>query len=131
MPRFGNGTHLHLEKKNQKKEEDGELKLPFCRDLAMCPISNKKNEKKEEQAPFLPNLGDGVLKATKKRGSMLPFYPRVGDGVAKTTQKQKKKGLAPPPPVPRSNKKKRKKKGSWPLLKVGDGTHQNQNKKIK
>ncbi len=56
---------------------------------------------------------------------MLPFYPRVGDGVAKAT---KKRGLSSPPPIPRSNKTKRK-KGSWPLLKVGDGTHQNQNKK--
>jgi len=35
-------------------------------------------EKKEEQAPSLPNLDDGVLeianKKQKKRGSMLPFF---------------------------------------------------------
>jgi hypothetical protein len=36
-----------------------------------------------EQASSLPNLGDGVLKATrnnKKRGSLAPLLPRPNDG---------------------------------------------------
>jgi hypothetical protein len=42
-----------------------ELKLPFYGDLAMVPQKQQNKWKKGEQAPFLPNLGDGILKTTK------------------------------------------------------------------
>jgi hypothetical protein len=83
--RLGDGAHLHL-KTTQKKKE---LKLFLCLDLAMaptwaqkkrgsssfhftkiwpwCPRSKKKNEKKGEQAPSFPNLGNGVLQATNQK----------------------------------------------------------------
>jgi len=37
--RLGDGAHLHLETTKQKKEKrkKGELKLPFCWNLAMVP----------------------------------------------------------------------------------------------
>jgi hypothetical protein len=34
-------------------------------------------------------------------------------------------------PFPEATKQKERKKGSWPLSKVGDGTHQNKKNKIK
>ncbi len=52
-------------KKAQNKEKDVELKLPFYGDLAMVPQKQQNKWKKGEQAPFLPNLGDGILKTTK------------------------------------------------------------------
>jgi hypothetical protein len=36
LPILGDGAHLHLEGK-KKMEEEGELKLPFCQNLAMVP----------------------------------------------------------------------------------------------
>ncbi len=41
------------------------------------------------------NLNNGVLKTTKKHKSKIgvPFVPRVGDGVAKETKKNERKGF--------------------------------------
>jgi len=97
-------------------------------------------------------LGDGAhlcLKTTKqkerkkkKRGVEAPPLLRLGDGAHLCpkeikTKKRKKRGSSSFPFVetwprcPKSNQKKKKKKGSWPLLKVGNGAHQNQNQNKK
>jgi hypothetical protein len=36
-PRLSDGAHLHPKKNPQNKEKDGELKLPFYRNLVMVP----------------------------------------------------------------------------------------------
>jgi hypothetical protein len=102
MLRLGDGAHLHWEitkqkekkgsrnspfaktwwwrplaprrRKNQKTEKEGELELLFYPDLALVPRKQQNKWKKGEQAPFLPNLGDGVLKITQKiMGTSSPF----------------------------------------------------------
>jgi len=84
-------------KKNQKKEEEGELKPPFCRDLAMVPQKQQKKMKKGEQAPSLPNLGDDVFEATqRKKREQGPVLPRVDDGMAKATKKNEKRAPSLP-----------------------------------
>jgi hypothetical protein len=43
LPRLGNGTPLvPIRKENQKKDEEGELKFPFCLNLAMVPQKQQK-----------------------------------------------------------------------------------------
>jgi hypothetical protein len=60
-----------------------------------------RSNKKKEQAPLLPKVGDGVAKATKKNqkiGSLIPILSRLGDGTQELAKKTEKKEQGPPLP---------------------------------
>jgi hypothetical protein len=108
--RFGNGAYLRpKEKENQKREEEGKHNFPFAK-IWPCVQEATKKMKKGEQIPSLSNLGNGVLKATKKTKQKREHalcLPRVGDGVAKATKKNEKRGSL-----------------ALPLPRLGDGTQE-------
>jgi hypothetical protein len=69
LPKLGHGA-LEATKKMKK----GRASSLFAESWQWCFKNNKKNKRKKG-VPFLPKVGDGVTKSTKKNEKRgLPFY---------------------------------------------------------
>jgi hypothetical protein len=82
------------QKKEKKWKKRGSSSFAFAITWPWCRRSNQKNEKGGASS-FFANSWQWRLKNNKnnKRIKGAPFMPRVGDGVTKATKKNEKWGL--------------------------------------